>query len=60
MFNILVVEDDKNQRRLIEAALKRNGYNVFTAGDGSSALGVLDREQVDMIVTDQRLITIRR
>ena len=52
MFNILVVEDDKNQRRLIEAALKRNGYSVFTAGDGSSALGVLDSEQIDLIVTD--------
>ncbi len=52
MFNILVVEDDKNQRRLIEAALNRNGYSVFTAGDGSSALGVLDREQIDLIVTD--------
>ena len=52
MFNILVVEDDRNQRRLIEAALKRNGYNVFTAGDGDLALGVLDREQVDLIITD--------
>ena len=52
MFNILVVEDDRNQRRLIEAALKCNGYSVFTAGDGASALAVLDREQIDLIITD--------
>lgn len=52
MFNILVVEDDRNQRRLIEAALKQNGYRVLTAGDGADALGILDKEQIDLIVTD--------
>ena len=52
MFNILVAEDDKNQRRLIEAALKRNGYSVSTAEDGAAALAVLDKEQIDLIITD--------
>ncbi len=52
MFNILVVEDDRNQRKLIEAALTRSGYNVFTAEDGDQALTVMDAEQVDLVITD--------
>lgn len=52
MFNILVVEDDRNQRKLIEAALTREGYRVLTAGDGDQALSVMDSERVDLVVTD--------
>lgn len=52
MFNILVVEDDKNQRRLICAALTQNGYSAFPAEDGQYALDLLDKEQIDLIITD--------
>jgi len=52
MFNILVVEDDRNQRKLIEAALTREGYRVLTAEDGEQALSVMDSERIDLVVTD--------
>lgn len=52
MFNILVVEDDKNQRRLIAAALKQEGYTTFSAENGAEALDVMDAEQIDLIITD--------
>jgi two-component system OmpR family response regulator len=52
MFNILVVEDDKHTRRLMEAVLKRADYTVFTAEDGSAALDVMDMQQIDLIVLD--------
>lgn len=52
MFNILVVEDDHNQNRLICAALRQNGYNAISASDGKRALELLDREQVDLVITD--------
>ncbi|MBE6754401.1 MAG: response regulator transcription factor, partial [Ruminococcaceae bacterium] len=52
MFNILVVEDDRNQRRLMCAALERSGYRPLMAEDGDAALRVLEGEQVDMIITD--------
>lgn len=52
MFKILVVEDDKNARKLIEAALKHEKYNVLTAGDGQAALDILDKEHVDLITLD--------
>lgn len=52
MFNILVVEDDRNQNRLICAALRQNGYNAVPALDGQQALDLLDAEQIDLIITD--------
>lgn len=52
MFNILVAEDDKNARKLMQAVLKRAGYNVFTAENGVDALKRMDMQQIDLIVLD--------
>ncbi len=52
MFQILVVEDDKNARRLMEAVLTRYGYEPLTASNGEEALEVLDRKHVDLIILD--------
>ena len=34
MFQIMVVEDDNNARRLMETVLRQNGYNPIPARDG--------------------------
>ncbi len=52
MFNILVVDDDKNIRRLLKAVLEADNYNVSTASDGEEALDVIDREHIDLVVLD--------
>lgn len=52
MFDILVVEDDKNTKKLLAAVLKNNGYNVLQAGNGEEALDVLDHNHVDLMVLD--------
>lgn len=52
MISILVVEDDKHVRRLLEAVLKREGYDVFTAEDGLKALEMLDVQHIDLIILD--------
>ncbi len=52
MFNILVVDDDKNTRVLMRAVLEAEGYTVFTACDGEEALSVMDREHIDLAVLD--------
>lgn len=52
MFQILVAEDDKNLRRLVETFLARSGYSVYCARDGVEALDILDREHIDLIVSD--------
>jgi len=52
MFKILVVEDDKNLRKLIVTCLEKSNYTVFEARNGKEALELMDREFVDLIVTD--------
>ena len=52
MFNILVIEDNKNMRKLICATLKQNGYSTFEAEDGEVGLDVLDTTHIDLIICD--------
>lgn len=52
MFNILVVDDDKNTRRLMRAVLEAENYNVFTAENGEDALDVMGREHIDLCILD--------
>jgi DNA-binding response OmpR family regulator len=52
MVRILVVDDDKNTRRYIEAVLTAENYTVLTATNGEEALDVMDREHIDLVVLD--------
>ena len=52
MFHILVVDDDKNTRRLLRAVLEAEHYTVTTACDGEEALAGLDREHIDLAILD--------
>ena len=52
MFHILVVDDDKNTRKLIEAVLRRENFTVSTSENGKDALEKLDGEHIDLVVLD--------
>lgn len=52
MFHVLVVDDDKNTRRLLRAVLEEDGYTVSSAEDGEAALALMDREHIDLVVLD--------
>ncbi len=52
MFNIMIVEDDSNQRRLMQSVLEQYGYTVTLAKDGLDALDMLDKKHVDLIILD--------
>ncbi|MEA5026239.1 MAG: response regulator transcription factor [Erysipelotrichaceae bacterium] len=52
MFNILVVEDDKSTKKLMEVILRTNGYNHLAASNGLEALEIMDSHHVDLIVLD--------
>jgi DNA-binding response OmpR family regulator len=52
MFHILVVDDDKNTRRLMRAILEAENYTVFTAEDGEKAIEVMGSEHIDLVVLD--------
>ena len=52
MFNILIVEDDLNQRKLMQRVLEQFGYTVTLACDGVDALEQLEKKHVDLIILD--------
>ncbi len=49
---ILVVENEASNRILIERVLSTRGYRCISASNGREALATLDREKVDLILTD--------
>src|ERR671936_398772 len=51
---ILIVDDEKHTRDGLRRLLENN-YDVYAAGDIAGAMSVLEREQVDLLLTDLRL-----
>ncbi len=49
---ILVVDDERAMLELAQEILAVKGYQVFIANDGSQALTILEKEVVDLVVTD--------
>jgi two-component system alkaline phosphatase synthesis response regulator PhoP len=52
---ILVVEDEPGIRLSLVDELESTGYQVFTAGDGETALAIAGRERPDLILLDLML-----
>lgn len=52
MFNILVVEDDKNLKKLMVTYLKKNNYSTFEASNGEEALDIIDKQYIDLVISD--------
>ena len=53
--NVLVVDDEPKLCDLLASALGQNGIQVFTAGNGLHALTVLEREEIDLVISDWRM-----
>ena len=51
-FRVLVVDDDPSIRRMIVAALKRDGYSFLEAANGRDALDIMRSEHPDVVVLD--------
>lgn len=52
MFKILVVEDDNELNQLFCRTLNRNGYVALGTFDAAEALVMLEKEAVDLIISD--------
>lgn len=52
MFQILVIEDDLNTRKLMQTVLEQNNYQVTLASNGQEGLSVLDQKHIDLIILD--------
>lgn len=52
MYNILLVDDEKEITDAIEIYLKNQNYNVFKAYNGEEALEIFAREEIHLILMD--------
>ncbi len=55
MEKILVVDDEKSLREVLSIMLKRAGYMVTEASDGDEAIGHVNKEIYDLVITDLRM-----
>ena len=49
---LLIVDDEANNRNVIVAQLKNEGYAIMTAGSGEEALELIDQQLPDLILLD--------
>ena len=52
---ILLVDDEENILSAMRRVLRREGYQILTAGGGKEGLALLADNAVDVIVSDQRM-----
>jgi two-component system response regulator PilR (NtrC family) len=52
---ILVVDDERSMRELMAIVLRREGYDVLLAENGRSAIDLLQREPVDLLISDIKM-----
>ncbi|SJM93888.1 sigma-54-dependent transcriptional regulator [Crenothrix polyspora] len=50
--HVLVADDEKNGRRLLEILLSQLGFQVSTAADGAEALDIIRKTSIDLLITD--------
>jgi two-component system response regulator PilR (NtrC family) len=52
---ILVVDDERSMRELLSIVLRREGYEVMLADSGRAAIEMLQREPVDVLISDIKM-----
>jgi two-component system, NtrC family, response regulator PilR len=52
---ILVVDDEASMRDMLRIVLRREGYDVLIAVNGRKAIEILQRERVDLLLSDIRM-----
>lgn len=52
---LLIVDDEKEIREMLQRHFRLLGYNVLTAANGEDALLLLDKRLIDVVVSDIRM-----
>ena len=58
MQKIGIIEDEKNISDMIKYNLEKEGYEVFTAYDGTEGLALIEKESLDLLLLDIMLPNI--
>jgi len=54
-YSLLLVDDDPEILKLLQAKFKDEPFEIFTAAEGASALNIVRTQKLDLIVLDVRL-----
>lgn len=54
-FNILIVDDEKNIREGLSAALELDGFITLIAADGNEALKIMTNSDIDLVISDLKM-----
>jgi len=52
MAHILLVDDDPLLRKVLQATLEAQGYQIVAVDDGKAALNVFSPQKFDIVITD--------
>lgn len=52
---LLLVEDNQNQREILAGFLSKNGFDVLSAEDGEEGIRLFQENLVDIVITDFRM-----
>ena len=52
---VLVVDDEASMRDMLRIVLRRDGYEVLVADGARAAIAILEREAIDLLVSDIRM-----
>lgn len=55
IFNILIIEDERDIRELLRLQLELQKYNVYVAENGEQAKKLMDQQQIDLFLVDRML-----
>ncbi len=53
--HLLLVDDDPSLLKLLGMRLSSEGYQVTTAASGPDALRLLQKEKIDLVISDLRM-----
>lgn len=51
-YNVLIIDDERSFRELLEILFSNEGYNVFMAPDISESQRIISKERIDIIICD--------
>jgi response regulator RpfG family c-di-GMP phosphodiesterase len=52
---VLFVDDEEPILRALQRALRKEPYRILTAGSGEEGLEIISREEIELVVSDQRM-----
>jgi DNA-binding NtrC family response regulator len=52
---ILIIDDDKSSREMLNVFLSENGYSIVLADNGEAGLSIIEKERPDLVICDLKL-----